>query len=190
MGGKKKDESKKEKEDNFDELAFLKDSRQIIKKNPGVRNQLYYNFLQRVRKNFHLIFNFTPSGYNFREKMDNHKELMLNSQMIFIQNLQLEDLRQIGQKIFVDKYNEEIENRPRDPKIPEQEHEYNTNREKELHPKVLKAVSLMYMTTLEMAKKFREGHGHTLYFTPVFFIRTFSTFTRMLGQRKQNVVEI
>lgn len=67
-----------------DELAFLKDARNTIKSQPAIRNQLYDCFLKRVKKNFHVIFNFTPSGYNFREKMDKHKNLMLNSQMIWI----------------------------------------------------------------------------------------------------------
>lgn len=151
---------------------------------------MYYTFLQRVRKNFHLIFNFTPSGYNFREKMDNHKQLMLNSQMIFIQNLQQEDLRQIGERVFVDKYNTEIDTRARDPKIAEQEETYQKEKEKAMNPKILKAVCLMFMATQELSKKYIEEHSHILYFTPVFFIRTFRIFTRLLDERKHNVVEI
>ena len=78
----KKSEDKKDNDqqaEEFDELAFLKDMRSTIRTNPAARNQLYYSFLQRVRKNFHLIFNFTPSGHDFRVKMDSHKQLMLNS---------------------------------------------------------------------------------------------------------------
>jgi len=51
---------------------------------PTLKAELYYIFLKRVRKNFHLVFNFTPSGKNFREKMEKHKQLMMNSQMIWI----------------------------------------------------------------------------------------------------------
>ena len=51
----------------------------MIRKESAVRNKLYDIFLKRVRKNFHLIFNFTPSGHDFRVKMDSHKQLMLNS---------------------------------------------------------------------------------------------------------------
>lgn len=60
-------------------------------------------FLKRVKKNFHLIFNFTPSGSDFRQKMENHKQLMVCSQMIWIQNLVEEDLNTIGNIIFVQK---------------------------------------------------------------------------------------
>lgn len=59
-----------------------------------------------------------------------------------------------------------------------------------MNPKILKAVCLMYTATTEMAKKYNEEHGHVLYFTPVFFMRTFSIFKRLLKERKHNVVEI
>ena len=122
--------------------------------------------------------------------MDRHKQLMINSQMIWIQNLEMNDLQQVGQKIFVEKYNEEVDKRPKDPKVPEQEDRYNKDREKERSPKVLKAVSLMYLAACEMGKRYHEQHKHVLYFTPVFFIRTFRVFTRLLEERKHNVEEI
>lgn len=190
VGQKKGEKDEEEKEEVVDELAFLKNQKDVIKKDAAVRNKLYDAFLKRVRKNFHLIFNFTPSGANFREKMDNHKQLMINSQMIWIQNLEVNDLNQIGQKIFVESYNEEIDKRPKEPKTPDQEDQYNKEREKELNPKVLQAVSLMYLAAADMSKKFHEEHKHVIYFTPVFFIRTFRTFRRLLAERKSNVVEI
>ena len=74
--------------------------------------------------------------------------------------------------------------------MPDGEHEYNIEREKALNPKILKGVSLMYLAANDMAKKYVEEFKHVLYFTPVFFIRTFRTFTRLLDERKKNVVEI
>ena len=57
--------------------------------------------------------------------MDNHKQLMINSQMIWIQNLCLSDLEQVGQKVFVEKYNEEIDARPKaDKHMPDGEYEF------------------------------------------------------------------
>ena len=188
--GQKAGEKEEEKEEVVDELAHLKNQRSLVKNDASVRNKLYDSFLKRVRKNFHLIFNFTPSGYDFREKMDKHKQLMINSCLIWIQNLQVADLEEMGKKIFLDKYNEEIDKRPRDPKVPEQEDQYLREREKALNPKVLRAVSLMYHAACEMSKRYHEEHRHVLYFTPAFFIRTFSTFTQLLDERKQNVVEI
>lgn len=94
--GQNKGENEEEKEEVIDELAFNKQQREVVKKDAATRNKLYDAFLKRVRKNFHLIFNFTPSGSNFREKMDKHKQLMINSQMIWVQNLSFCDLEQMG----------------------------------------------------------------------------------------------
>ena len=192
LKGKKKGEESTEqkKEEPVDELMFLKEMRAKVKNDSNIRSNLYDSFLKRVRKNFHVIMNFTPSGQNFREKMDKHKNLMVNSTMIWIQNLQMVDLEEIGHKLFVEKYNEEIDKRPRDPKVPEQEDDYNKDREKALNPKILKAVSLMYLAAIDMGKKYHEEHGHVAYFTPVFFLRTFRMFTKLLDERKNNVVEI
>ena len=67
------------KEEQEDDMGIMKDARSEISKDPLLKNELYYSFLKRVRKNFHLIFNFTPSGSSFREKMEFHKNLMINS---------------------------------------------------------------------------------------------------------------
>ena len=48
----------------------------------------------------------------------------------------------------------------------------------------------MYVETKRMAKRFKDDHLHTLYFTPVFFIRTFKTYRHLLKERKRNVQEI
>jgi dynein heavy chain len=141
-----------------------------------------------------LIFNFTPSGGSFREKMENHKNLMINSQMIWVQNLQYADLEAIGRKVFIESYNEElaaeraanVDNVERK----DQEEAYNAEQTATLNDKVLQAVAKMYVQTTRMAKKFKTEHLHTLYFTPVFFIRTFSTYRHLLRERKQNVEEI
>ena len=93
QGVSKADKAKEEeKKDQQFDVNFLKDQKAAVSDNATLRNQLYYSFLKRVKKNFHLIFNFVPSGANFREKMERHKNLMINSQIIWIQNLQLNDL--------------------------------------------------------------------------------------------------
>ena len=48
----------------------------------------------------------------------------------------------------------------------------------------------MYLAVNELSKRYNEEFKHILYFTPVFFIRTFRTFTYLLDERKNNVVEI
>ena len=80
----------------------------------------------------------------------------------------------------MEKYNEEIDRRPRNPKTPEQEDLYNKEKEQALNPKILDAVGRMYLATCDVAKRFHEEHKHILYFTPVFFLRTFRTFISLL----------
>lgn len=48
----------------------------------------------------------------------------------------------------------------------------------------------MYLQTVKMSKKYMDKHGHQLYITPVFYLRLFNTFTRLLDERKKNVSEI
>ena len=172
------------------DLDISKDMRDEIQSDPNQRNELYHNFLRRVRKNFKLIFNFTPSRYDFREKMEFHKNLMINSQMIWIQNLQEEDLEEIGKKVFIESELERIAKMPRDPNMADQEYEYLKQRETRLNEKALKAVIYMYLKSLKVAKQYMEETQHKLYFTPVAYIRTFKTFTRLLDERRKNVVDI
>ena len=78
-----KEKTKTEKDKNQDDSLFDLDGtnehREKLASDAKTRNEFYYSFLRRVRKNFKLIFNFTPSGYDFREKMEHHKGLMMNS---------------------------------------------------------------------------------------------------------------
>ena len=48
--------------------------------------------MRTVRKNFHAVLNFSPSGDNFRTKVEKYKVLMMSSQLIWIQNLKFNDL--------------------------------------------------------------------------------------------------
>ena len=63
-------------------------------------------------------------------------------------------------------------------------------KERATNEKILKAVSLMYLDSLTVAKQYQEDSLHTVYYTPVLFMRTFKTYSRLLSQRKKNVMEI
>lgn len=97
-----KDSKPKPQSDAIDP-NFFNEQRKHIEDHPQEKAELYDQFLKRVKKNFHLIFNFSPSGADFRGKMEAHKQLMLCSQMIWIQNLNEADLHAIGSIIFVQK---------------------------------------------------------------------------------------
>jgi hypothetical protein len=73
-----------------------------IARNPIKRAEMYKLLLRTVRKNFHTVLNFSPSGDNFRTKVEKYKVLMMSSQLVWIQNLQFNDLCQIGQKVFIE----------------------------------------------------------------------------------------
>jgi hypothetical protein len=54
---------------------------------PHIQAELYQIFLNRVKQNFHLVLQYTPTGGNFREKIAENKELMYLCQMIFMNDL-------------------------------------------------------------------------------------------------------
>ena len=72
---------------------------------PHIQAELYKVFLDRVKNNFHLIVQYTPTGKNFREKITCHKELMYLSQMIFMNDFPAPELESLGKGFF----KEEIE---------------------------------------------------------------------------------
>lgn len=59
-----------------------------------------------------------------------------------------------------------------------------------LNKKILQAVIKIYLDTIQFAKIYQQDTEHVLTFTPVFFIRTFKTYQRLLEERQQNVVKI
>jgi len=64
----------------------------VIKRDPIKRSELYKLLMRTVRKNFHAVLNFSPSGDNFRTKVEKYKVLMMSSQLIWVQNLKFNDL--------------------------------------------------------------------------------------------------
>ena len=112
---------------------------------------------------------------------------MMCSQLIWIQNLQCQDLVQIGRKVFIDKELDLMNemNPAEDPDI-----KFRHAKEAELNEKILRAVAIMYLQTQKMSKKFQDDFAHTLYFTPCFFIRVFETYKQLLDERTKNVREI
>ena len=67
---------------------------------PHIQAELYQVFLNRVRANFHLVLQYTPSGGNFREKIARHKQLLYLSQMTFFADLPAQELEALGRGFF------------------------------------------------------------------------------------------
>lgn len=72
----------------------------MMQKYPQIQAECYKIFLNRVRSNFHLILQYTPTGGAFREKITKHKELMYHSQMIFMSDLPAVELEALGTGFF------------------------------------------------------------------------------------------
>jgi hypothetical protein len=55
--------------------------------------------------------------------------------------------------------------------------------------KILDSFVQIYFITVEFSDKYFEKHSHRLYFTPMFFLRSLTTYRRLLSERKHNVAE-
>lgn len=55
--------------------------------------------------------------------------------------------------------------------------------------RILKSFIQVYLITLRFAKKYQEKNQHTLYFTPVFFLRSMTAYRRLLVERRRNVTD-
>jgi hypothetical protein len=80
-----------------------------MEKKPHIQAEMYKLVLNRIKTNFHLVFQYSPSGGNFRQKICKHKELMYLSQMIFMSDLPKCELEQLGSTYLDKKFAAEIE---------------------------------------------------------------------------------
>lgn len=102
--------------------------------------------------------------------MERHKQLMICSQMIWIQNLQEEDLNAIGNIVFVQKILKAQEEKAkqlqdngaggakgRNGEVEQQNTSaYDIQKSLQLNKKILKAVTSIYLDTIRFAKKYQD----------------------------------
>ena len=55
---------------------------------------------------------------------------------------------------------------------------------------MLRALVDVFLQTKKISKFYLKEQDHALYFTPVFYFRSFMTFSRLLSERKGNVADI
>lgn len=65
-------------------------------KNPHMAAELYKVYLNRIKSNFHLVLTYSPTGPNFREKLNKHQELVYLTHMIFLNDLRPAELTSLG----------------------------------------------------------------------------------------------
>jgi len=57
------------------------------------------------------------------------------------------------------------------------------SKEQEIHKKVLKAMVIIYLQTLQFSNYYYEKHRHRLFFTPAFFLSSLDNYERLLADR-------
>ena len=98
----KKDSSENDnsnsKDDKGDHAKKIipQDDRKMLKRWPHIQSDLYKIFLNRVSQHFHLVIQYSPVGSNFREKINKHKNLMYLTHMLFMRDLPMPELEQLG----------------------------------------------------------------------------------------------
>jgi hypothetical protein len=57
----------------------LADNKDTLIKNPAQLSIHYNTFQKRIKHNLHIIFQYSPSGINFRKKLIENKQLLMSS---------------------------------------------------------------------------------------------------------------
>jgi len=81
-------------------MDFIADNKKMMQKWPHIQAELYKVFLNRVKSNFHLVLQYSPTGRDFREKLAANKELLYLTQMIFMNDLPEPELEALGRGFF------------------------------------------------------------------------------------------
>lgn len=87
------------------------DSRKMLQQRPHLQGELYRIFLNRIRYNFHLVLQYSPSGSNFKEKITRHPELLYYSQVLFMRDLAAPELENLGVSFLKKQAQMELEKR-------------------------------------------------------------------------------
>lgn len=140
-------------------------------------------FLNRVKDNFHLVLQYSPTGTDFRQKITAHKELLYLSQMVFMNDLPTPELEALGRGFFKLEHekalNKAIVDGTGAPKL----NQYSVTNDKDSQDRVLRCITKMYQQALEMTKTYAEEQNQILYMTPTMFLRVFNCYKKLLKER-------
>jgi len=183
----KEEQDRLQQEQNSD---FINDNKKMLNRWPGVQAELYTVFLNRIKNQFHLVLQFSPTGNDFREKITRRKELLYMSQMIFLRDLPQPELEALGQSFFKlqneKATNKAIINGTGAPKL----NQYSASNDKGSQDRVLRCMVRMYLLAQEMTTRFAIEHEQNLYMTPTMFLRMFKVFKKLLKERSVVVQDI
>ena len=84
-------------------------SKKLFQKWPHIQAEMYKYWMNRVKFNFHLVLQYSPTGSNFKQKILKHKELLSLSEMLFMRELPSAELEQLGVAFIEDEKEQELQ---------------------------------------------------------------------------------
>jgi len=155
-----------------------------------VQAGLYDAFLNRVRDNFHLVLQYSPTGLDFREKINTHKELFYLSSVVFTADLPASELEALGRGFFRLEHEKAVLKSIVDgtgvPKVKQ----YSVTNDTDSKNRVLRCISRMFLQAQELAKSYAREEAQTLYMAPAMFLRLFTCYRKLLKERQAVVKDI
>lgn len=182
--------AEKARQKSEQQAEFLADSRQMLLRWPHIQAGLYDTFLNRVRDNFHLVLQYSPTGQNFREKITAHKQLLYLSSVVFVTDLPAPELEALGQGFFKLEHEKAVLKSQVDgtgvPKVKQ----YSTTNDTDSKTRVLRCIGKMFLQAQEMTRAYAEDEEQVLYMAPAMYLRVFTCYRKLLKERQAVVREI
>ena len=145
----------------------------------------------RIQKNIHFIVTFTPTGQDFRRKLQVNYELINNSQIIFVQNLNEAALTAIGNSLFMEQIDRDTQETLQQDSLRDARLDTQTLIDAKVeHEKVQQAIIMVYLQSCQFAKVYQKKYEHTLFITPAHYIRSMDRFRQLVKDRRLTVMEI
>ena len=182
-----------EEEDGHEEeqqQEAITDGKKMLQRWPHIEAELYQVFLNRVKDNFHLVLQYSPTGRSFRQKIAKHKELMYLSQIIFMSDLPAPEHEALGRGFFKLEHEKAVNKAIVDGAGAPKLNQYSVTNDKDSQDRVLRCIGKMYLQALEMTKTYAEDQNQILYMTPTMFLRVFNCYKKLLKERQVVVKEI
>ena len=171
-------------------MDFIADNKKMMQKWPHIQAELYKVFLNRVKSNFHLVLQYTPTGPDFRGKIAANNELLYLTQMIFMNDLPEPELEDLGRGFFKLEHDKAVNKAIVDGLTAPKTNQYSVSNDRDAQDRVLRSIVQMYRQAQEMTKKFSEDEGQVLYLTPTLFLRVFDSYKKLLKERQVVVKDI
>jgi dynein heavy chain len=184
-------EAKKHQEEQQPHVVALEQQRmqKTLLKNPALEAEMYKVYLNRIKTNFHLVLQYSPSGANFRQKLNKHQEIMYLTQMIFWKDLRPADLTSLGAAFLDKRVQDELDALlVRRGQVPESAGQ-RLRKEREEDSKILRCVARMYLYSQYMTERYaNDAHQH-YQLTPSHYLLTFQYQRHLIESKREDMKE-